>query len=187
MYDLQNKQVLVTGLGARGRAACELLRGSGRERHWWWIRPTRRICAPRRRGCARWAWRWNWARTSRRTGSSALRWSVPPCPQQRHRAGTHGAQGGRSSANSNWLPAVALPEHRHRRDQRQGDDRGTGGVRAGAEPAQGGVVRARVAAGVFRWFRRPGTWIPGVAGQLVSTGNHPFFPPGRGGADESAH
>ena len=29
MFDLQNKQVLVTGLGARGRAACELLRGSG--------------------------------------------------------------------------------------------------------------------------------------------------------------
>ncbi len=29
MYDLQNKQVLVTGLGARGRAACELLRGCG--------------------------------------------------------------------------------------------------------------------------------------------------------------
>jgi UDP-N-acetylmuramoylalanine--D-glutamate ligase len=29
MYELQNKQVLVIGLGARGRAACELLLGSG--------------------------------------------------------------------------------------------------------------------------------------------------------------
>ncbi len=29
MYELQNKQVLVVGLGARGRAACRLLRGSG--------------------------------------------------------------------------------------------------------------------------------------------------------------
>ncbi|MDB6109756.1 MAG: UDP-N-acetylmuramoylalanine--D-glutamate ligase [Pedosphaera sp.] len=29
MYELANKQVLVIGLGARGRAACELLRGSG--------------------------------------------------------------------------------------------------------------------------------------------------------------
>jgi UDP-N-acetylmuramoylalanine--D-glutamate ligase len=29
MYDLQNKQVLVVGLGARGRAACRLLRNSG--------------------------------------------------------------------------------------------------------------------------------------------------------------
>ncbi|MDB6018910.1 MAG: UDP-N-acetylmuramoylalanine--D-glutamate ligase [Pedosphaera sp.] len=29
MYELENKQVLVIGLGARGRAACELLRGSG--------------------------------------------------------------------------------------------------------------------------------------------------------------
>jgi UDP-N-acetylmuramoylalanine--D-glutamate ligase len=29
MYELENKQVLVVGLGARGRAACELLRGSG--------------------------------------------------------------------------------------------------------------------------------------------------------------
>jgi len=29
MYDLQNKQVLVVGLGARGRAACRLLRSSG--------------------------------------------------------------------------------------------------------------------------------------------------------------
>jgi UDP-N-acetylmuramoylalanine--D-glutamate ligase len=29
MYEFENKQVLVIGLGARGRAACELLRGSG--------------------------------------------------------------------------------------------------------------------------------------------------------------
>src|SRR5258707_4799362 len=29
MFDLENKQVLVIGLGARGRAACELLRGCG--------------------------------------------------------------------------------------------------------------------------------------------------------------
>src|SRR4051812_47461137 len=29
MYEFENKQVLVIGLGARGRAACELLRASG--------------------------------------------------------------------------------------------------------------------------------------------------------------
>jgi len=177
MYDLQNKQVLVTGLGARGRAACETAARQRRERHGGGIRPTRRICAPRRRGL-------------RALGVEVeLGTNVPPNRQFSFAVVSPAVPANNGivqELTARKVPVIGELELGYQQSRCLNIAiAGTNGKGTTAElvecvlvqnPAQGGVVRARVAAGVFGGSADQGPGLPGVAGSTrFQPGKPPIF------------